>query len=31
MDYIYSILTLTGITMIGVMGTYLVTGLTGQF
>ena len=31
MDYIYSILTLTGITMIGVMGTYMVTGLTGQF
>ena len=31
MDYIYSILTLTGITMIGVMGTYIVTGLTGQF
>ncbi len=31
MDYIYSILTLTGITMIGVMGTFMVTGLTGQF
>ena len=31
MDYIFSILTLTGITMIGVMGTYMVTGLTGQF
>ena len=31
MDYIYSILILTGITMIGVMGTYMVTGLTGQF
>jgi len=31
MDYIYSILTLTGITMMGVMGTYMVTGLTGQF
>jgi branched-chain amino acid transport system permease protein len=31
MEYIMSILTFTGITLIGVMGTYLVTGLTGLF
>lgn len=31
MGYIQTILTLTGITMIGVMGTYMVTGLTGLF
>ncbi len=31
MGYIQTILTLTGITMIGVMGCYLVTGLTGLF
>ncbi len=31
MGYIYTVLTLTGITMIGVMGCYLVTGLTGLF
>lgn len=31
MEYIYTILTFTGITLIGVLGTYLVTGLTGLF
>lgn len=31
MEYIFTILTFTGITLIGVLGTYLVTGLTGLF
>lgn len=31
MDYIISILTFSGITLIGVLGAYLVTGLTGLF
>ncbi len=31
MDYVITTLTFTGITLIGVMGTYLVTGLTGLF
>lgn len=31
MDYIFTTLTFSGITLIGVMGTYLVTGLTGLF
>ncbi|NMC32599.1 MAG: branched-chain amino acid ABC transporter permease [Veillonellaceae bacterium] len=31
MEYIFTILTFTGITLIGVLGSYLVTGLTGLF
>ena len=31
MDYVVTTLTFTGITLIGVLGTYLVTGLTGLF
>ena len=31
MEYIFAILTFTGITVIGVLGSYLVTGLTGLF
>ena len=31
MEYIITILTFTGITLIGVLGSYMVTGLTGLF
>ena len=31
MEYIFAVLTFTGITVIGVLGSYLVTGLTGLF